>query len=108
MSHAQYDFAGRVAVVTGAAGGIGRAICTAFARAGAQTVNWDRVPGLLNAPDAPHHIEVDVTRAQTIEAGLAATLARFGRIDYVINNAGFAGSTVALAAYDPAEWQRIV
>jgi len=108
MSHAQYDFAGRVAVVTGAAGGIGRAICTAFARAGAQTVNWDRVPGLLNAPDAPHHIEVDVTRAQTIEAGLAATLARFGRIDYVINNAGFAGSTVALDAYDPAEWQRIV
>jgi 3-oxoacyl-[acyl-carrier protein] reductase len=108
MSRAEYDFAGRVAVVTGAAGGIGRAICNAFARGGAHTVNWDRVPGALDAPDAPHHVEVDVTRPETIEAALAATLARFGRIDYLVNNAGFAGSTVALDAYDPAEWQRIV
>ncbi|HKR38351.1 MAG TPA: SDR family NAD(P)-dependent oxidoreductase [Paraburkholderia sp.] len=108
MSRAQYDFAGRVAVVTGAAGGIGRAICDAFARDGARTVNWDRVPGPLDTPDAPRHIETDVTRPETIEAALAATLAEFGRIDYLVNNAGFAGSTVPLDAYDPAEWQRIV
>ncbi|WP_028204345.1 SDR family NAD(P)-dependent oxidoreductase [Paraburkholderia nodosa] len=108
MSRAQYDFAGRVAVVTGAAGGIGRAICNAFARGGARTVNWDRVPGSLDTHDAPRHIEADVTRPETIEAALAATLAEFGRIDYLVNNAGFAGSTVALDAYDPAEWQRIV
>ncbi|MCX5543880.1 SDR family NAD(P)-dependent oxidoreductase [Paraburkholderia sp. CNPSo 3076] len=108
MSRAQYDFAGRVAVVTGAAGGIGSAICIAFARGGARTVNWDRVPGSLDTQDAPRHIEVDVTRPETIEAALAATLAEFGRIDYLVNNAGFAGSTVPLDAYDPAEWQRIV
>lgn len=108
MSRVQYDFAGRVAVVTGAAGGIGRAICNAFARGGARTVNWDRVPGPHDTQDAPRHIEADVTRAETIEAALAATLAEFGRIDYLVNNAGFAGSTVALDAYDPAEWQRIV
>ncbi|QGZ59157.1 SDR family NAD(P)-dependent oxidoreductase [Paraburkholderia acidiphila] len=108
MSRAQYDFAGRVAVVTGAAGGIGRAICDAFARGGARTVNWDRVPGALDTQDAPRHIEADVTRPETIEAALAATLAEFGRIDYLVNNAGFAGSTVPLDAYDPAEWQRIV
>ncbi|WP_321921817.1 SDR family NAD(P)-dependent oxidoreductase [Paraburkholderia guartelaensis] len=108
MSRARYDFAGRVAVVTGAAGGIGRAICNAFARGGARTVNWDRVPGPLDAQDAPRHFEADVTRPETIEAALAATLAEFGRIDYLVNNAGFAGSTVPLDAYDPAEWQRIV
>jgi len=108
MSLAQYDFAGRVAVVTGAAGGIGRAICSAFARGGARTVNWDRIPGPLDTHNAPRHVEVDVTRPETIEAALAATLAEFGRIDYLVNNAGFAGSTVALDAYDPAEWQRIV
>jgi 2-dehydro-3-deoxy-L-rhamnonate dehydrogenase (NAD+) len=108
MSRAQYDFAGRVAVVTGAAGGIGRAICDAFAAGGARTVNWDRVPGALDTPNAPRHFEVDVTRPETIEAALAATLAEFGRVDYLVNNAGFAGSTVALDAYDPVEWQRIV
>lgn len=108
MSRAQYDFTERVAVVTGAAGGIGRAISDAFARGGARTVNWDRVPGALDASDAPHHIEVDVTRPETIEAALAVTLETFGRIDYLVNNAGFAGSTVALDACDPAEWQRII
>jgi 2-dehydro-3-deoxy-L-rhamnonate dehydrogenase (NAD+) len=108
MSRAQYDFAGRVAVVTGAAGGIGRAIANAFAHAGARTVNWDRIPAALDTHGAPRHFEVDVTRPETIEAALAATLAEFGRVDYLVNNAGFAGSTVALDAYDPAEWQRIV
>lgn len=108
MSGAQYDFTGRVAVVTGAAGGIGRAIAQAFARGGARAVNWDRVPGEQDGTDAPWHAAVDVTRPETIEAALAATLARFGRIDYLVNNAGFAGSTVPLDAYDPAEWQRIV
>lgn len=108
MSRAQYDFAERVVVVTGAAGGIGRAISNAFARCGARTVNWDRVPGALDTPDAPRHVEVDVTRPETIEAALALTLEIFGRIDYLVNNAGFAGSTVPLDAYDPVEWQRIV
>lgn len=108
MSRAHYDFTGRVAVITGAAGGIGRAISDAFASAGAQCVNWDRVPGALDVPLAPLHVEADVTRPATIQAALAATLERYGRIDYLVNNAGFAGSTVPLDEYDPAEWQRIV
>lgn len=107
-SLAQYDFSGRVAVVTGAAGGIGRAICDAFARNGASTVNWDRVPGAQDTPGAPRHFEVDITRPASIEAALAATLDAYGRIDYLVNNAGFAGPTLPLDEYDPLEWQRVI
>jgi 2-dehydro-3-deoxy-L-rhamnonate dehydrogenase (NAD+) len=105
---AQYDFSGRVAVVTGAAGGIGRAVCDAFARNGAAAVNWDRVPGAQDTPDAPRYFAVDITRPGSIEAALAATLDAYGRIDYLVNNAGFAGPTLPLDEYDPLEWQRVI
>ncbi|MFT4066572.1 SDR family NAD(P)-dependent oxidoreductase [Paraburkholderia sp.] len=107
-SVAQYDFRGRVAVVTGAAGGIGRAICEAFARSGAATLNWDRVPGAQDSPDAPRHVAVDITQPESIEAALATTLDAYGRIDYLVNNAGFAGPTLPLDEYDPLEWQRVI
>jgi 3-oxoacyl-[acyl-carrier protein] reductase len=107
-SFAGYDFSGRVAVVTGAGGGIGRAICDAFARNGASAVNWDRVPGDLEAPYAPRHFAVDITRVDSIETALAATLDAYGRIDYLVNNAGFAGPTMPLDEYDPLEWQRVI
>ncbi|MFL9931899.1 SDR family NAD(P)-dependent oxidoreductase [Paraburkholderia sp. RL18-103-BIB-C] len=108
---ARYDFSGRVAVVTGAAGGIGRAVCDAFTRNGASAVNWDRVPGAQNTSDAsdtPRHFAVDITRPESIEAALAATLDTYGRIDYLVNNAGFAGPTLPLDEYDPLEWQRVI
>ncbi|MFK4441254.1 NAD(P)-dependent dehydrogenase (short-subunit alcohol dehydrogenase family) [Caballeronia udeis] len=105
---ARYDFSGRVAVVTGAASGIGRAICDAFGANGAIAVNWDLVRGDLEAPSAPVHFPVDITAPASIQDALAATLARFGRIDYLVNNAGFAGTTQPLDQCDPAEWHRVI
>lgn len=106
---AAFDFAGRIAVVTGGAAGIGRAICDAFAHHGATPVNWDRVPGDPHGVGTtPHHMPVDVTRPDTIAAAVAATLDRYGRIDYLVNNAGFAGSTLPLDEVDPIEWQRVI
>ncbi|MGF6768096.1 NAD(P)-dependent dehydrogenase (short-subunit alcohol dehydrogenase family) [Paraburkholderia sp. GAS199] len=108
---ARYDFAGRVAVVTGAASGIGRAVCDAFAQHGAVTVNWDRVAGTPGNDDTLHatrHLAVDITEPESIQAALEATLAEFGRVDYLVNNAGFAGSTKPLDEYDPLEWQRVI
>lgn len=105
---ATYDFSGRVAVVTGAGGGIGRAISDGFAQNGASTANWDRIAGDVSTSNAPAHFMVDITQPDSIEAAIADTLERYGRIDYLVNNAGFAGSTAALDQYDPLEWQRIV
>lgn len=107
-SSARYDFTERVAVVTGAAGGIGRAICDAFSKNGASAVNWDRIAGDMDTPDAPVHFPVDVTDPASIEAALAATIHEYGRIDYLVNNAGFAGSTQPLDECDPEEWQRVI
>ncbi len=103
-----YDFSGRVAVVTGAAGGIGRAVCDAFAQNGASAVNWDRILGDTSASNSPTHFAVDITQPESIEAAVTATLDRYGRIDYLVNNAGFAGSTAPLDQCDPLEWQRVI
>lgn len=100
-SHAAYDFAGRVAVVTGGAQGIGAAIADAFRAAGATAVVWDRTP-------TQGGFAVDVTDADAVAGAAEATLSRFGRIDILINNAGYAGVTVPLVDYPSDEWRRIV
>lgn len=100
----RYDFSGRVAVVTGGANGIGAAIVAALRSAGAEAVVWDLAPA---AGDASA-FAVDVTRPDSIEAARAGTLERHGRIDLLVNNAGYAGPTLPLEAYDPEEWRRIV
>jgi 2-dehydro-3-deoxy-L-rhamnonate dehydrogenase (NAD+) len=93
---AKYGFAGQVAVVTGGASGIGAEVGRQLREAEATVVSWDLREG------------VDVTDRAAIEAALADTVQRFGRIDFLVNSAGFAGPTVALDAYDPAQWQRII
>jgi len=103
---ARYDFSGRVAVVTGGMQGIGAAIAGHLRRSGADVAVWDR-----DAPDdatGGGPFRADVTDVEAIDRSLRETLARFGRVDILINNAGYAGATAPLAAYDPAEWRRII
>jgi len=103
--HADYDFTGCVAVVTGGNGGIGAAIGERLVRAGAQVVCWD----LSADPASPfRQDQVDITDAASTEAAAQRLLAATGRIDFLVNNAGYAGSTVPLDEYDVAEWHRIV
>ncbi|MBI5283448.1 MAG: SDR family oxidoreductase [Candidatus Solibacter usitatus] len=71
----------KIVIVTGAAAGIGRATAEAFAAEGAVVVKWDVAPG--------EGIEkVDVTSADEVNAAAAAAIARHGRIDVLVNNAG--------------------
>ncbi|MBI5086882.1 MAG: SDR family oxidoreductase [Acidobacteria bacterium] len=71
----------KIVIVTGAAAGIGKATADAFAAEGAVVVKWDVSPG--------EGIEqVDVTNAENVNAAAAAAIARHGRIDVLVNNAG--------------------
>ncbi|MCG2591481.1 SDR family oxidoreductase [Ramlibacter sp. XY19] len=95
---AKYGFAGQVAVVTGGASGIGAEVARQLRAADATVVAWD-----LQGDDA-----VDVTDRSAVERAADRAAQRFGRIDFLVNSAGFAGPTVPLDEYDPAQWQRIV
>jgi 3-oxoacyl-[acyl-carrier protein] reductase len=84
-----------LALVTGAAGGLGGAICAALARAGMQVVAADldleRARSLaaeLQGCGTVHAVELDVTQASAVDALVRALLARHGRIDVVVNLAG--------------------
>ena len=78
------DPAGKTAVVTGGASGLGAAVAAALAEAGAQVAVLDRA-----APaDGGAFFQCDVTDAASAEAAIAAVMARFGRIDTMIANAG--------------------
>jgi NAD(P)-dependent dehydrogenase (short-subunit alcohol dehydrogenase family) len=92
-------FEGKVAIVTGAAGGIGRAACVRFAAEGASVAAVDLqgsdLDGVLGAiHDAGGEaiiVPADVTRAEHVRGYVEATVARFRRVDAFFNNAGIEG-----------------
>ena len=96
---------GRVALVTGAAGGIGRAAAAALAEAGAALALADVMEP--TAPDGALAMAVDVTRRDDVVEMVARTVERFGRLDILVNVAGVVstGSAVTLAE---AEWDRVL
>lgn len=100
---------GRVAVVTGAAGGIGQAIVTALAARGAIPVLTDRDPavaGIAHDLDALG-VEHDVTDPDAAARVVDATIGRHGRLDIWVNNAGL--DHPALFAHgDPGRWRQII
>lgn len=104
-SKASFDFQGCVALVTGGVGGIGSAIADHLAQCGATVVVWDRVKG--DDPRFGYDV-VDVTDGSSVDSALGLVLAQHGKLDFVINNAGFSGPTLPLDEYAPAEWKHIV
>ena len=109
----QYDLAGRLAVVTGGAQGIGLAVARRLVDSGAQVVLWDRDADLAQAsatalgPQASA-AAVDVTDGPALLAAAAALRAEKGPVAVLVTSAGIAGNNAPVMDYDPAEWQRIL
>ena len=109
-------FIGKVAFVTGAASGIGRATAVAFAAEGARVAILDRTETALH--ETAHAVgkargEVltlacDVSKPEEVEAALARTVERFGRLDIAFNNAGVENKAAPVAEIELEEWDRIL
>jgi glycerol dehydrogenase len=88
----QFRLDNKVALITGAARGIGKAIALMFARQGAKVIGFDLSPDVdqlsTELGEAFLPLVVDVTKEEQIEAALQKTLEHFGRIDILVNNAG--------------------
>lgn len=110
------DITGKIAIVTGAGQGIGKAISLRLANAGADVAILDL--NLQSAETVAKEIEtmgrhaipiqVNVSKSENVNAAVRRTLTEFGRIDILVNNAGIAGRTLPLTDLDESDWDEVI
>jgi NAD(P)-dependent dehydrogenase (short-subunit alcohol dehydrogenase family) len=113
MNDGSRRFAGRNAVVTGGARGIGLAIAERLASEGARVALWDvdaaAVKASAVALGAAHRADaVDITDEKAVGAAAGAVYGEFGRIDILVNNAGILGPVAPLWEQEPAAFRRVI
>jgi NAD(P)-dependent dehydrogenase (short-subunit alcohol dehydrogenase family) len=109
-------FDGRTAVVTGAGSGIGRYSAMALAHEGASVMVSDidtrggeeTVQMIQESSGKAHFSPCDVSQSDQVEHLIQATVDRYGRLDYAINNAGVSMRPASTAELDEAEWDRVI
>lgn len=107
--------AGRVAIITGGANGIGKAAAIKFAAEGAKVVIWDvqdeagktTLAELLALSDGHRYMQVNTTKLQPVLEAAAAVQEAYGQIDILINNAGITRDAT-LAKMTEEQWQQVI
>lgn len=110
------EFIGKVAFITGAGSGIGRATALAFAAQGARIGACDKSEAGLHETvrlideqgGAAVALACDVARSGDVAGAVAATVTRFGRLDFAFNNAGIEQPVAALHEISDEQWDRLL
>jgi 2-dehydro-3-deoxy-L-rhamnonate dehydrogenase (NAD+) len=110
-----YDLKDRVAIVTGGAQGIGLAVASRILASGGKVSLWDRDTQLLNKtvaglndPARVQGLTVDIADLAAVEAATKQTLAQFGKLDILINNAAIVGPNANTWEYPPEAFRDVV
>lgn len=114
MTTTSAEFRGKVAMVTGAARGIGQGSALAFAARGADVVVCDLLPDdgetvkrVEELGNSAIYVQTDVSSSESVQAAVLAAISRFGRLDYAHNNAGI-GSAAAIEDLTEDVWSQVI
>ena len=109
----QLDFAGRHAIVTGGATGLGFAIAQRLIASGGSVTLWDRDAASMQRAAAQlgeraSAVEVDVSQHPSVQAAVQATLRHSTRIDALVNSAGITGPNTKVWEYPVEAWRQVI
>lgn len=111
MNLAQRRFAGRTAIVTGAASGIGKEVAWRLVAEGAKVAIWDVSDAIERAAadlDGPHVEKIDISSERDVDSGMDRSIAALGgKLDIVVSSAGITGPNTVLRDYPAEDWRRV-
>jgi len=109
------DFSNKVALITGAARGIGAAAAHAYAEAGAKVVLSDILPKVAEVADEiiaaggeAEYLIADISCVESSKALVDLAVSKFGRLDFAFNNAGISGEVKPLAEVSEENWDQVI
>ena len=111
-----FDLSGRIALITGAAQGIGKGIATRLADAGAEVVVADldsvkaaeTVQEFLQRGKRAYYVDLNVTDPESVRSAIESVTERSGQIDILVNNAGIAGRAAPIWEQSDEDWETVI